>query len=614
MGNKEKKQTASTLPQSAHLSIYSTTYMCGIFSYLGGSSRAGSIVLNGLKSLEYRGYDSWGVALKRENGDLFIEKHTGKIGEAKLPKLASHIGIGHTRWATHGGVTKQNAHPHIDCQGEIVVVHNGIVENFEKLKHKLLSREHKFKSETDTEVIAHFIEEKQKHKESLKQAVVETFFALKGMNAIIVFHPKTEEFLAIKNGSPLVFGYQEQTKEYCLASDSFALLPHTNKVYFLEDEELLQITPKGFALFDSRGKEKKLNFLNLNYPKQQLNLGKYKHYMIKEISEQPKVLQNIVDNERGNITSLANKIKRAYGSYFIGCGTAYYACLAGSYLFSKIASHHVNPSIGSEFNYCLDFLQKTSLVLALSQSGETIDIVASIKKAKDKGAQTAALTNVLGSTLYRMVDHKMLLNAGPEKCVLATKSFTAKIAVLYLAAHALNNDYESGRRKLNIAIDEVKKLINRSFIFKQIATKLKNKEHIYILGRGVSYPTALESALKIKEVSYIHAEGFAGGELKHGVIALIDKGSPVIVFNPTDETYEDTLSSAYEVKARGAQVIGVSSHNNSVFDKFIQVADCAEATIIPNVVVAQLLGYYLALAKGYDPDKPRNLAKSVTVK
>lgn len=587
--------------------------MCGIFSYLGKNKGAGSIVLNGLKSLEYRGYDSWGVALKKEDGRLFIEKYTGKIGDAKLPNLNSHVGIGHTRWATHGGVTRENAHPHTDCRNEIVVVHNGIVENFEKFKQELLVKGHRFKSETDTEVIAHLIEDKLAHTKDLKKAVLETFSVLTGMNAIIVFYPTSEEFFAIKNGSPLVFGYREKTKEYYLASDSFALLPHTNTVYFLEDEELLHITPNKFALFDKSGKKKKLAFLKLNYPKQKLGLGGHQHYMIKEINEQPRVLQNIVNNEKDNITTLAKKIKDAYGTYFIGCGTAHYACMTGTYLFSKIAKRHVNASVGSEFSYLIDFLKKTSFVLALSQSGETIDIIAAVRKAKEKGAQTAALTNVLGSTLYRMVDYKMLLNAGPEKCVLATKSFTAKIAVLYLAAHVLNSGYETGAKKLNIAINEVKKLI-ASPLLKKIAASLKNKNHIYILGRGISYPTALESALKIKEVSYIHAEGFAGGELKHGVIALIEKGTPVIVFNPVDETYVDTLSSAYEVKARGAHVIGVSSRKNPVFDEFIQVANCAEANVIPNVVVAQLLGYYLALAKGYDPDKPRNLAKSVTVK
>lgn len=587
--------------------------MCGIFAYLGPKKNAGEIVLNGLKILEYRGYDSWGVALKLENKQIFIERHIGKIGEAKLPKLSSHTGIGHTRWATHGGVTEKNAHPHTDCQKKIIVVHNGIVENFEEFKKELIKKGHQFKSETDTEIIAHLIEEELKAREDLKEIVLKVFKNLRGLNAIIVFHPDSEQFFAIKNGSPLVFGFNEKLHEYLIASDSFSLLSHTNTIYFLEDNELLSVNNFGTKLYNQTGKEKPIKFLKLNYAKEQLNLGQYPHFMIKEINEQPRVLENIVNTYKESILNLSDKITKAYGTYFIGCGTAYYACLAGTYLFSKIAKRHTNVSIGSEFSYLVDFLKKTSLVIALSQSGETIDIISSVKKAKEKKAKIFAVTNVLGSTLYRMANYKLLINAGPEKCVLATKSFTAKIAILHLLAHSLNAGYEKGAIQIKKTIDEVKKIIKSAQV-RYLANKLKNKKHIYVLGRGLSYPAALESALKIKEVSYIHAEGFAGGELKHGVIALIEKGTSVIVYNPEDETYEDTLSSAYEVKARGAYIIGISSRNNSVFNEFVEIENCHEATIIPNVVFAQLLGYYLAILKGCDPDKPRNLAKSVTVK
>ncbi len=589
--------------------------MCGIFAYLGNKNSAGDIVLDGLKSLEYRGYDSWGVAIKKKNGGgIFIEKHVGKIGDAKLPKLSSNCAIGHTRWATHGGVTEKNAHPHIDCTGRVVVVHNGIIENFEPLKQTLLKKGHIFKSETDTEVFAHLLEEKLKKNVDAKRIILYLFKkVIKGLNAFIVFFPEENSFFAIKNGSPLVFGVNPKTNEYFLASDYAGILPYTNKIYFLEDNELLHINEEGFHLFDKTGTEDQIKFLNVDYKKEELNLGAYKHFMIKEINEQPLVLENLVNTQKENIINLSEKIKKAYGTYLIGCGTAYYACLAGTYLFSKIAKRHTNSSIGSEFSYLEDFLTDKSLVIALSQSGETIDIISSIRKAQERNAKICAITNVLGSTLYRMSDYKMLLNAGPEKCVLATKSFTAKIAILSLLAHAIKGDYKQGALEIKKAIKEVEKVIKLKKI-KELASNLKNKEHIYILGRGLSYPTALESALKIKEVSYIHAEGFAGGELKHGVIALIGKDTPIIVYNPDDETYEDTLSSAYEVKARGAFLIGVSSKNNPIFDKFIEVKDCQEATIIPNVVVAQLLGYYLALEKQLDPDKPRNLAKSVTVK
>lgn len=584
--------------------------MCGIFAYTGNKNNAADLILEGLKSLEYRGYDSWGLVVK-DNSGLYIEKHIGKIGQAKIKKINSHIGLGHTRWATHGGVTEKNTHPHVDCKKEVVIVHNGIVENFEILKKRLLKLGHKFQSETDSEVIAHLIEEKLKTKSNKPKIIKETFQEIKGMNAIIVFFPKTEEFFAIKNGSPIVFGKNKQEK--IIASDASAIIPYNKEVYFLEDNELLIIDTKKEQLLNHQNRIKTIKYITLHYDKQDAEIGKYPNFMLKEISEQPKVLFNIVNTQKNNLERASQIIKKSYGSYLIGCGTAYYAALAGSYLFSKIAKRHVNVSVSSEFNYLTDFLTDKSLIIALSQSGETIDTISCLKKAQEKKSKIMAITNVLGSTLYRMSDEKILLQAGPEKCVLATKSFTAKITVLYLLAYCLNGGYEKGREQIKKAIAEIKRLIESSQI-KKLANRLKNSQHIYVLGRGVSYPTALESALKIKEVSYIHAEGFAAGELKHGVIALIEKNTPVIVYNPSDETYNDTLSSTYEIKARGAYVIGIAEKNNPVYDQFIEVKDCQEATIIPNVVVAQLLGYYLALSKGYDPDKPRNLAKSVTVK
>lgn len=586
--------------------------MCGIFGYIGSNKEAGDIILNGLRSLEYRGYDSWGIALKNTDNSIIIEKHTGKIGQATLPASEATIGIGHTRWATHGGVTEQNAHPHTSANKDVIVVHNGIVENFEPIKADLLAKGYVFLSETDSEVIAHLIADYKKTRNNHKEIVLDVFKQLEGMNAIIVFFPETEEFFAIKNGSPVVFG--EGKKEFFIASDASALITHTKHVHFMEDEELLQITRGGYTFFDMSGKEKKVSFMELQYDKEDTQLGSFPHYMIKEIHEQPKILMNIVNTQSDNIKKSAETIRKAYGTYLIGCGTASYACLAGTYLFSKIAKRHVNFSIGSEFTYLLDFLKDTSLVVALSQSGETIDIISSIQKAKKKNAKIMSITNVLGSSLYRASDYTMLLNAGPEKAVCSTKAYLAKIAVLYLLAHELAGTSEKGIEDINKAIVEIKRILEEEDSIKQLAIELKDKQHMFILGRGVSYPTALESSLKIKEVSYVHAEGFAAGELKHGVIALIEKGTPIIIYNPEDETYDDTLSAAHEVKARGAHVIGISSKHNPVYDTFIRVDNCNDATIMPNVVIAQLLGYHLAVVKGYDPDKPRNLAKSVTVK
>lgn len=586
--------------------------MCGIFGYIGNKKNAGEMILSGLKSLEYRGYDSWGVAIKKDDSQIYIEKHTGKIGDASLPAMDSSIGIGHTRWATHGGVTDANAHPHISCDRKVIVVHNGIVENYEELKKQLIKIGHTFTSETDSEVLAHQIEEFLKEEKDLHVAISKLRSQIAGMNAVIVFFPDKETFYIFKNGSPIVLG--EKQNEYFVASDASAIIPYTKHVYFVEDGEMVSLNRNGISLFDSKGKNKDIEYITLSYSAEAVSRGKYPHFMLKEIYEQPTVIQNIASSQLETIKETAKRIINAYGTYLVGCGTASYACLAGTYLFSKIAKRHINFSIGSEFSYLLNFLKDTSLVIALSQSGETIDTLASVQKAKAKKAQLIALTNVLGSTLYRMADYSMLLNAGPEKAVASTKAYTAKITFLYLIAHEINRTLHEGVQNISRAVKEIEGLLERKSHIQHLANRIKNKNNIFILGRGVSYAAALESALKIKEVSYMHAEGFAAGELKHGVIALIEEGTPVILFNPEDETYEDTLSAAHEVKARGAYVIGVSSRKNDVYDTFIEVKNCQDATIIPNVVIAQLMGYYLALAKGYDPDKPRNLAKSVTVK
>jgi glucosamine--fructose-6-phosphate aminotransferase (isomerizing) len=585
--------------------------MCGIFGYVGPKQNAGKIILDGLKTLEYRGYDSWGVAVKKENNDLYIEKHVGKISNAELPEMTSHIGLGHTRWATHGGVSERNAHPYYSCNKEVVVVHNGIVENYDVLKKDLLAKGHTFDSDTDTEVIPHLIEENMKTEQDLQNVIETSWQALNGMNAIIAFFPKEESFFVMKNGSPIVLGKTDD--EFIIASDASAIVEHTRKVYFLEDNDMLYVN-KNEAVIISNGQKKPITFTELQYDSTAATLGDYKHFMMKEINEQPKVLENIILTQHEHIKQLADKIVKAYGTYLIGCGTASYACLAGTYLFSKITKRHVNHAISSEFTYSLDFLKDTSLIVPVSQSGETIDTLSSMKLAKEKGAQIASLTNTLGSTIYRTADFNMLLNAGPEKAVASTKAYTAMIAYLYLTAHEINKTFDTGASDLRAAIKEINTIIGNKETIQKLASQIQNEENIFVLGRGVSYAAALESALKIKEVSYIHAEGFAAGELKHGVIALVREKTPVIIFNPEDETHEDTLSSAHEVKARGAYVIGVSSKPNEVYDMFIQVNNCHDATIIPNVVIAQLLGYYLALEKGFDPDKPRNLAKSVVVK
>ncbi len=337
--------------------------MCGIFGYIGDKKNAGELILNGLKSLEYRGYDSWGVAVKKDDGELYVEKHTGKIGEARLPKITTKMGIGHTRWATHGGVTEENAHPHISCNEEIVIVHNGIVENFSELKEKLLQKGHIFKSQTDSEVLAHQLEEYHKTEPDLKAIIYKLKTVIKGMNAVIAFFPKQELFYIFKNGSPIVIGNGK--KEYFIASDASAIIPHTKDVYFVEDGEMIRLDHEKVTLFNDKGEEKPIKYMKLKYDAEAATRGSFDHFMLKEIYEQPKVIKNIADSQINSVKEVSEMIRKAYGTYLVGCGTASYACLAGTYLFSKIAKRHINFSIGSEFSYLLDFLKDTSLVMAL---------------------------------------------------------------------------------------------------------------------------------------------------------------------------------------------------------------------------------------------------------
>lgn len=594
--------------------------MCGIFGYIGPKANASEFIFEGLKTLEYRGYDSWGIAVKHD-GKLTVEKQTGKL-PADFPKssslnLQSTIGIGHTRWATHGGVTVTNAHPHHDCTGQIAVIHNGIVENFQDLKADLLKKGHKFLSETDTEVLPHLIEDAIKEGDTFETAMRETFNKLSGMNAVVALNTSSNEIVAAKNGSPLLVGISETPGEFFLASDATGIIKHTKKVIFLEDNQMVSLnqTLKLFSL--PEGTEIEPNVHTLNWDFIEAEKGNYPHFLLKEIHEQPHVVEQIALTYSEPTAQLAELIKNAYGTFMLGCGTASYAALAGTYLFSHIAKKHVNFAIGSEFNYLEDYITDRTLVIPITQSGETIDVVEPVQKAKAKGATIAALVNVLGSTIYRQADHKIILGAGQEKAVVSTKAFMAMFAILLMTAYSLINKQETAKQQLLKASQDITNILSDhiSTQIKQLAEELKNQEHMYILGRGLSYATAMEATLKIKETACVHAEGFAGGELKHGVIALIEEGTPCIVFAPNDETYEEIISNAQEVKARGGFIIGIGPRKNQVFDRFFETADNDEATLLSQVLIAQLFAYYLALARDIeDPDKPRNLAKSVTVK
>lgn len=593
--------------------------MCGIFAYLGKSNQAVKSVFNGLKELEYRGYDSWGIAAattdKQGKSGLFIIKRTGKIGKVKLDRFPkSGFAFGHTRWATHGGITKENAHPHLDCSGSLAVIHNGIVENYAQLKSDLKKEGHRFTSRTDSEVIVHLVE-KYCRNSSFSQAVSKAFLKLKGLNAVIIMNLKTNEFAAVRNGSPLVIGFGRS--EFVISSDNFGITPYTDQAYYLKNFEMAIVNQNGVAVKAViSGKNKKVKKEKLEWKIDQVNKGKYAHYMLKEIFEQPKLIKKISCEKNNKFSRLGKALLRAEERYLLGCGSAAYAGLAGSYIMSQIANLKVEPVVGSEFCYQLHSISKKSLILALSQSGETIDTLEAVRTAKAKNAQVAALVNVPGSSLYREVKFNLLLLAGPEKAVASTKAFTAKIANLLMLAGSISKSLETASKflaKAAVSIEAILANTSRRKIA-NLAGKIIKQKDIYVIGRGLSFPAALETALKIKEVSYLHAEGFAAGELKHGVIALIKKGTPCIAFLPEDETYGENLAGAMEMKARGGYIIGVSSRPHKIFDYYIRVSDAGPATIIPNVVFGQLLAYELSLKKGIDPDMPRNLAKSVTVK
>ncbi len=606
--------------------------MCGIFGYIGSKPNASQIIFEGLKTLEYRGYDSWGIAIQKQEsirqaqdvsriknkGRIEIEKQVGKLPaklfNSKFSTLNSQLGIGHTRWATHGGVTVPNSHPHLDCTDQIAVLHNGIIENYHGIKEKLIQDGHKFKSETDTEIIPHLLENYVLNKKmSLLDAMRKTFNQLNGLNAIVAINTNSSEIVAAKNGSPLIVGVGKD--ELFLASDSAGILPHTKKVIFMKDNEMVRLgsSVELFSLLD--GKALKPEIETVSWDIEQAVRGKYKHFMLKEINEQPLIIETIAKSYTNKIVELATIIKKAKGTFFIGSGTAFHACLAGTYLFSNIAKHHVNTAPASEFNYLEDFLTPNSLIIPLSQSGETIDVVEPLNHAKKKGSTIMSIVNVLGSTIYRMGDHKLLLGAGPEKAVASTKAYIAKIAILIMLSYALADKLDEAKRLLLQTVKEIDRLIKQPSLtqIKKVAKFLSSKEHIYVIGRGGAYATALEGALKIKEVSYIHTEGLPGGELKHGTIALIDKGTPCIVLAPNDETHDAIISNATEIKARGGVIVGISSKKSPVFDQWIEVKDLG-SPLITHVVPFQLLAYYLAVIKKLDPDKPRNLAKSVTVK
>jgi len=582
--------------------------MCGIIGFIG--NHAGSVIFDSLKRLEYRGYDSWGIALDGEK--IRLLRKTGKI--SSLPKEFSEgeLGLGHTRWATHGPVTVQNAHPHLSCNGEIAVVHNGIIENFLELREFLELRGFSLKSETDSEVVPNLIQFHIEKGESFRESVRKTLLRLDGNYAVVAIRKGHKTMIGARKGSPLVAGLNG--KEFFLASDVPAFLPYTKEVLFLNDHELVELNDSFKVYSVDSGKEIEKSIERVHWNAEEAGKGDYPHFMLKEINEQTQSIEKAAMQKPELIEKITGILTGADKIYFIGCGTSFHASMLATYAFSKIAGMKVEAVLASEFSSQLNFLSDKSVVFAVSQSGETVDLLDAVKLAKEKKARIVSIVNVMGSSLTRISDETIMMNSGPEICVLSTKSYTSQLAILLLLAFSAAGKTIEGKEMIKGAGQAVKKVIEESEpLMKELAEKMMDARDIFVIGKNSEYPSAMEAALKIKEVSYIHAEGFAGAELKHGSIALIEKGVPVIALISPD-TEKRILSNAMEVKARGAFLVGIGPKKSTVFDEFIEIPEKGLANSLLHIIPVQLLAYHLAVKKGLDPDKPRNLAKSVTVR
>jgi len=590
--------------------------MCGVVGFTG-TRDAAPVLLDALSRLEYRGYDSAGLATIN-NGCLYIRKGIGKLEEVEsicdLSRLNGSTGIGHVRWATHGVVSIENAHPHRDCSGQIAVAHNGIIENHEEIRNRLEAG-HRFLSETDTEVIAHLIEEQQKNGEPLEVAVRKAVDELRGSYALLVtsvFEPG--KVVACRNGSPLVVGLGRG--ENFIASDFQAFLNQTREVIFIEDGESVVINRGKVQLYNELGSRITRARVTLDHDFHSSSKEGYEFYMLKEVFEQPRAIMTAMQQDSRALYGAASMIKRSKSVVFTACGTSRYASLIGRYLFSRVSQKFSDVVIASEFGYFSEAINQNTLVIAVSQSGETADVIEGVKQARAKGAKVLSIINTVGSSLGRMSDRTLYLNCGPEIGVPATKSFIAQLVIFYLLSFAVAGRLDEVKQNLS----RISGMIDTNLMLNNLsvpglARELKNHDKFYYVARGINFAIAGEAALKLKEVAYVHAEGMPAGELKHGTLALIEQGTPVVAICPDDCTRDHILSNVSEVKARGARVIGVSDKNSNLFDTFIEVPRVDEAYYpLVSIVPLQLLAFHSAIVRGLDPDKPRNLAKSVTVK
>ncbi|MBU0980863.1 MAG: glutamine--fructose-6-phosphate transaminase (isomerizing) [Nanoarchaeota archaeon] len=603
--------------------------MCGIFGYIG-TKDADSIIINGLKQLEYRGYDSWGVTIRSDKG-LLLSKHVGQIGEVKDFKLGKGtVGIGHTRWATHGEVTQKNAHPHISCFGNIAIVHNGIVENYAKLKAKLIKKGYSFSSDTDSEVIANLV--CHYYHGDLAEATRRALAQVRGTYGLLVMHKDEDRLLAARNGSPLMIGLGDH--EFFIASDASPIVPYTKKVVYLDDGDMAFITRDGYSVMTQDKKKLNKKEDRITWSIEEIEKGGFRHFMLKEIMGQPESMENTL---RGRITDEGPHfggldylgkgfLKKMRRVIITACGTSWHAALIAEYLFEEIACIPTEVEYASEFRYRNPIVDENDLVIVVSQSGETADTLAALREAKKKGAKTLGIINVVGSSIARETGGGIYLHAGPEIGVASTKAFTSQLAAMYLfiilVALERGQITPAKARELQHHINLVPKhmaeILKKSKEIRKIAESYFEGNNFLYLGRGLNYPVALEGALKLKEISYMHAEGYPAAEMKHGPIALIDEKMPVVFVAPKSGAYEKILSNMEEVKARGGKIIAVVSQEDPALDRLV-----AHKITIPKVhelvspfltvIPLQLLAYHIADLRGCDIDKPRNLAKSVTV-
>ncbi len=616
--------------------------MCGIIGYIG-SRKAVPILLDGLRRLEYRGYDSAGVAVVTDDGRLVVRRASGKLHNledaVRLDPFDGAYGIGHTRWATHGRPTEENAHPHRDCKGDVVVVHNGIIENYLALKKRLQAEGHVFETETDTEVIAHLVE---KHFEgNLDSAVRATARELNGIFALaVVSRLDPDKIVAVRSGPPAVIGLGDG--EYFVASDVPAILNHTRDMFFLADGDVAVLSREGVLLSDFDGRPVKRNVTRVLWDPIMAEKGGYKHFMLKEIYEQPRAVRDTlvgrVGQESGRIfldemDITPDEFRSFRQVRIVACGTSWHAALAGKFMIERLARVPVEVDYGSEFRYRDPILSPDDLTVLISQSGETADTIAAQREAKQKGARTLAICNVLGSMVTREADGTLYTHAGPEIGVASTKAFTSQLAALFLLGMYLGQIRGTlSADESAVLVEELLKipgkletLLSREAVYEELGRKLFRATDFLFLGRGVHFPIALEGALKLKEISYIHAEGYPAGEMKHGPNALIDENLPVVVLAVRDAAdpgsqiqYEKTLSNIQEVKAREGTVIALATRGDEevrrIADEVIEIPPSKELLLpILEVVPLQLLAYQIAVRRGCDVDQPRNLAKSVTV-